>query len=358
MVDRTQELTLLLRAKIAGQGALDTMSLGLDKVADKAKGIGGAFSGMGNALANGLGNATETLAQGGGLGAAAAGLGVYMAGQLVENFGGQMIEKLASSSLVAAITAPLAALGSAIGGIIAAAIPIGMALLPFLIIGAIVAAIAVLIFNEDIRNKVFAFAGELIGNIVKGLAGLGATLLGFFGGVWKTVSGSIPGFIADIVGFFLSIPSKLINLGTSIVTTIINGLISLPGKIADVVRQAFADLKIDIGPFHIRSTGITIDAPTFSLQGLTPEQAAAYHLTGKVPAIPHAAGGWVGLHGPELGLLGEREPELITPKSQLGGATTVVINIAGQTVAQVLLPLLSAQLADELNAASPSSGAS
>ena len=336
MTDRTQELTLLLRAKIAGQGALDTMSLGLDKVADKARGIGSAFSGMGSALANGLGNATETLASGGGLGQAAAGLGVYMAGQLVENFGGNLIEKIGSSSLVAAITAPLAAVGSTIGGIIAAAIPIGMALLPFIIIGAIVAAIAVLIFNEDIRNKVFSFIGGVIDNIGKALSGLGATLLDLVG---KGIT-----FIATNIGPFVG----------GLVKAIIDGLISLPGKIADVIRSAFESLKIDIGPFHIRSTGITIDLPDLN----TPS-AVSGGSAGKYGGIPHhQAGGWIGLRGPELGVFGEKEPELVTPLSQLGGRgpTTVVIQIAGQTVAQVLLPLLSGELAAEYLAAAPTLG--
>lgn len=329
MTDRTQELTLLLRAKIAGQGALDTISLGLDKVADKARGIGSAFSGMGSALANGLGNATETLASGGGLGQAAAGLGVYMAGQLVENFGGNLIEKIGSSSLVAAITAPLAAVGSTIGGIIAAAIPIGMALLPFIIIGAIVAAIAVLIFNEDIRNKVFSFIGGVIDNIRKALSGLGATLLDLVG---KGIT-----FIATNIGPFVG----------GLVKAIIDGLISLPGKIADVIRSAFANIRIDIGPFHIRSTGVTIDLPDISGGGTGGMVTSA---GGHIPH--HQAGGWVGLRGPELGIIGEREPELIIPKSRLGGsATPVNIYIAGQMVASVLLPLISGELASMLDAA-------
>ena len=333
MTDRTQELTLLLRAKIAGQGALDTMSLGLDKVADKAAGIGRSFSGMGSALANGLGNATETLASGGGLGQAAAGLGVYMAGQLVENFGGNLIEKLGSSSLVAAISAPLAAVGTAIGGLISAAIPIGMALLPVILIGAIVAAIAVLIFNEDIRNKVFGFIGGVIDNISKALGGIGQTLLDLVG---KGID-----FIAKNIGPFVG----------GLVKAIIDGLISLPGKIADVIRQAFASLNIVIGPFHITGHGITIDLP--DINPPSPSSGA------QMPAGQqhHAMGGWVGLHGPEVGLLGERGPEYIVPNSALKGmgATTVVIQIAGQTIASVLLPLLSGELAAELDAASPSS---
>jgi hypothetical protein len=34
---------------------------------------------------------------------------------------------------------------------------------------------------------------------------------------------------------------------------------------------------------------------------------------------PHAEGGWVGLNGPELGLLGEKGPEYVIPHNKLGG---------------------------------------
>ncbi|HEV8282349.1 MAG TPA: hypothetical protein VGQ02_10840 [Candidatus Limnocylindrales bacterium] len=331
MADRTQELTLLLRAKIAGQGALDTMSLGLDKVAEKASGIGRSFSGMGSALANGLGNATETLASGGGLGQAAAGLGVYMAGQLVENFGGNLIEKLASSSLVAAISAPLAAVGSTIGGIIAAAIPIGMALLPFILIGAIVAAIGVLIFNEEIRNKVLAFVGQVIGNIGKFLGDVGKTLLDKIGAGVDWVAKNIGPFVGGLV------------------KAIIDGLVSLPGKIADVIRDAFRSLKIDIGPFHIRSTGVTIDLPEINL----PSGVAG----GKGGVTHYQSGGWAGLKGPELAIIGEHEPELVTPLSKLGGGggglagATIVLMIGATEVARAIIPAVSEALYYELQAA-------
>jgi hypothetical protein len=346
MADRTQELTLLLRAQIKGQGMIDSFKGGLDEVAAKASRVGDALAGMGRATAVGLGMAAETLLTGGGVGQAAVQLGIHMASELTETFGEQAITKFTSSSLLAAVTAPMAAVGTAIGGAISAAIPIGMALLPFIIIGAIIAAIAILIFNEDIRNKVFAFAGELIGNIGRGLATLGGMLLALFGRAWTAVVGAVGPFVTGIVDWFLSIPGRLVSLGANIVRTIINGLISLPGRIADVVRQAFANLNINIGPFHITGRGVTIDLPRIDTGPAT--GAAAVHPQG------HQAGGWVGLRGPELGLLGEREPEFIIPQSRMGGlGGTVIINIAGQRIAEILLPMISGELYYELQAAAP-----
>lgn len=331
-MDRTQELTLLLRAKIAGQGAVDTFNVGLDKVADKARGVGEELGRMGGSLKAGLGNLTENLLTGQDFGTAATNLGAFMAGEMVQEFSGNLAAKLGSSTLIAGLAAPLAGIGTAIGGLISAAIPIGMALLPVIIIGAIVAAIAVLVFNEEIRNKVFAFVGEVIGNIGKFLGGLGKTLLDLVG---KAID-----FIATNIGPFVG----------GLVKSIIDGLISLPGKIADVIRSAFAKLDFTIGPFHITGHGITIDLPDVN----TPAGATGSP-HGQMSPKGSALGGWVGLSGPEVRLVGEVGPEYVVPNSALKGmgATTVVIQIAGQTVATVLLPLLSGELAAELDAAAP-----
>lgn len=195
----------------------------------------------------------------------------------------------------------LAAIGSGIGSLIAAAIPIGMALLPVILIAALVAAVVFLINNPEIVAKIADFASSLISGIVKFLSGLPAALLGVFGPAFSAVVGAVPGFIGKVVGFILtlpfrildlqvkmlgffagiftsalgkipgfigsvvrflfSIPGKLVALGGQIVGSIIGGMASLPGKLFDVVAGAFRSLKIDIGPFHISAAGVTIDLP-------------------------------------------------------------------------------------------------
>jgi hypothetical protein len=60
----------------------------------------------------------------------------------------------------------------------------------------------------------------------------------------------------------------------------------------------------------------------------------------------HGAGGWVGLHGPELGILGDRGPEYIIPADKLmgrGGSSsnlgegggTIIIQLGSETIAEV-----------------------
>lgn len=328
MGSRTETLSLELRAKFLAQGAIDSMKLGLDSVSSKYDGLKEKLEGMGRATAVGLGMAAETLLQGGSIGDAASQLGIHMASELTETFGEQFVTKLTSSSLLTAITGPIAAVGSTIGGIISAAIPIGMALLPFLLIGAIVGAVILLATNEDIRNKVIDFAK----------------------GVGKWIVDHIGPFVGKVIDFFLGIPGKLVELGSNIVKAIIDGLISLPGKIADVIRQAFAGLKIDIGPFHITGHGITIDLPDVNLP--SPSSGAA------MPAGQqhHAKGGWVGLHGPEIGMFGEEGPEYVVSNDQLGsigGTLHLTLNVAGERLAELLLPMVSRELAYELMGSAP-----
>lgn len=291
-------LELVMRARNLASGAVNEVGdslTGLGRKAGETAGrIGGAFASLGGSLAVGLGSAVDSLSTGGNLGDAMLTLGGFMAGELTENFAGSLLEKLASGGILAAITAPLAGLGTAAGGLISAAIPIGMAALPFLIIGAIVAVIAVLIANEEIRNKVIGFASGLVSNLVNALSGflgqLPAVLGAAFGAAFDfVVKGVIP-FVGQLVELWLTLPLRLAGLGLSILETIIGGLVGLPGRVADIVRDAFANLKIDIGPFHITGAGVTVDLPKID--------------------VPHFATGVVGFSG-GLAVVGERGPELL-----------------------------------------------
>lgn len=290
-------LELVFRAQNLADKAIQDLKGGLSSAADSAKGaaskIAGAFAGLGGALSNAIGNATETLASGGSLTEALTGVGIYMAGQLTETFAGTFIEKIASSGLIAALTAPLAGLGTAAGGLIAAAIPVGMAALPVILVGALVAAVAVLIASPEIREKVFSFAGSVVSGIVDTISRLLPQLVGIvvgiFGTVWGAVVDGVSKFVGFVVNLWLALPRMLIGLGGDILRTIIGGLAELPGKVADIVRNAFASLKIDIGPFHITGSGVTVDLPKIDLP----------HFAQGVRGF---TGGWavVGEQGPEL----------------------------------------------------------
>lgn len=252
------------------------------------------------------------------------------------------------AGLLPALGGTLAAIGSGIGGLIAAAIPIGMALLPVILIAALVAAVVFLINNPKIVGKIVEVVGGIVaafgdalgalvgivgqvvgaavgafGAIVGGIAGavgkivgeilsipgkavkawvdLGVGVVGFIGkalgqfldlhvkvvGFILTIPGKVASWVGSILGqvttlastslakigslvgsivtFFLSIPGKVIGIGAEIVKGIIRGMASLPGQLLDTVANAFRSLRIDIGPFHISSSGVQIDLPKIEL---------------------------------------------------------------------------------------------
>jgi len=156
MADREETVTLVLNAKNLAGAAFSSVGDGFGKLVGTAEGaarkIGQGFENATAAVSNAFGNLTENLLQGGDLGQSFLMLGSFLAGQLAEGLIGQMLEKLAGTTIVEAIAGSLATLGSTIGGVITAAIPVGMALWPVLLVAAIGAGIAFLIANPDDRN--------------------------------------------------------------------------------------------------------------------------------------------------------------------------------------------------------------
>lgn len=335
MSSSTAELTLILKAQNLAKGAVADLRAGLDGIRTTAQTAGAqlvtAFAGKGQALVRELGALTTSLLTGTDLTTAAINLGATVAGGLVTAFGEQVVAKLAGSALLATIGGALSTAGAAIGSAISAAIPVGMAAAPALLLAAVVAAIAFLVTHPEIAAKVLQIAGDIVRGIVGGIAGLVKGVLGVFGDVFRAVLGGTASFIGSVVGWYLSIPGKIVSLGADIVRTIIGGLASFPGKVAAVVREAFANLKIDVGPFHISASGVRIDLPDITTPSV-PRSQSQYANFGPQG---HASGGWVGLNGPELGWFGERGPEYVVPNNQLGSVLGGGVRLEGVSMADI-----------------------
>lgn len=305
------DVELVLRARDLASSVVDNFGNAVGGVARSAERagsrIGAAFRSVSSGITNGLGNLTETLASGGGLGPAMFTFGAYMAGQAAESLIEHLLEKLGESTLVAALGGVLGTAGSALGSLLSSAIALGAAAFPAVLLALIVGAIVFLINNPAIANQILDFAGGLVDGIMSGLGQLPGLLLSFFGTAWQAVVDHVLPFIASLVGLWLSIPGKLAQLGYNIVQTIVTGLASLPGKVADVVRDAFARLDIRVGPFHITGKGITVELPNITVPSGQGGSVVSQATKG------HARGGWVGLAGPELGVFGEHGPELVIP---------------------------------------------
>lgn len=155
----------------------------------------------------------------------------------------------------------------------------------------------------NLIGKITGFVGDVVRwvlSIPGKVIGLAGTLAGQFANMATTLLGKVSALVGNIVSWFLSLPGKIASLGGKIVSAIIDGMRSLPGKIWDIVTNAFRNLRIDIGPFHISSSGISIDLPHFA------------------SGVTNFAGG--------LALVGERGPEIVNlprgsdviPNDQLG----------------------------------------
>jgi hypothetical protein len=232
---------------------------------------------------------------------------------VVKNFGGALAEIgtnfgpliLGFGALLPALTPIITTAGAALGGLLAAAIPVGIAALPVLLVAAVVAAIAFLVMNPEIVAQIGEFVGSMLATFGEFLSGLPQLLLNvfttafnfviaaapgfitsvvgfilsipfrildlevkvleFFAGIFTRVLAGLPGFIGDLVAFLFTIPGKLVNLGAQMGRAIIDGLAKLPGQLANAIGDAFRSLKVDVGPFHITGSGITIDLPKIDL---------------------------------------------------------------------------------------------
>jgi hypothetical protein len=354
MSSSVAELTLVMKARNLADQAIAELHTGLDSVGAKAEAAASrftrAFLTIGSQLTNILGNAVQGALSGQGLDQIVAQSGIMLAGVLVEQFGASLLEKLAGSAFVAAIAGGLATVGSTIGGLIAAAIPVGMAAWPVLLVGAIAAGIVFLINNPDVVAKIASFAAGLVHGIIEGVQKLPGLLLDVVLAAGKLMIQATIGIVGTIATWWLSLPLKLVGLGADIVRTIVGGLVSLPGKIADVVRQAFANLKIDVGPFHISASGVRIDLPTLQDPKYSGTSSYDYHLT------HHAGGGWAGLHGPELSWLGEKGPEYVISNDALrggGGMAGTAVRLVGISREQ-LDDLIDRSIYFQIQRASPS----
>jgi hypothetical protein len=214
------------------------------------------------------------------------------------------------AAFASVVAAASAAFGSVVGSVVDAAsrivapvaTAVGQVVDNFLAVPAGIAR-----WVGSIVGQAVSLAGEVVASIAGMASGVVSTVLAIPGNVasWvgtivaqagelaRGVIGAIDTMVAAVIGFFHGIPGAVADVGGRIVGSIIGGMASLPGRLAESIRQAFASLNVDVGPFHISGSGITIDLPNIGLPG-------------------KAAGG--ALAAGELAVVGERGPELFAPR--------------------------------------------
>lgn len=168
----------------------------------------------------------------------------------------------------------LQALGQVIGFLVGTGFEalrawIGILMTAWGVIGDVIGAVARLgtTIGTTLKGGIEAIGGfvaavlAIPGQIVQ----IATDLATFFGGIASDLLTGTETLVNGIVGFFLGIPGRIATLGRNLVSSIIGGMASLPGMVADTIRRAFANLKIDIGPFHISASGVRIDLPNIEL---------------------------------------------------------------------------------------------
>lgn len=134
---------------------------------------------------------------------------------------------------LSALMAPvLTTVGSALGGIMAVAIPIGMALLPVLLVGAIIAAIVFLANNPELVQQILDFANGIVTFIIEGVSTLVDMLPGVFLAAFDAIMAAIPVVLGAIVNLVLQLPGMLMQL--------LPGLVGLWAKIWGAIFQLVA----------------------------------------------------------------------------------------------------------------------
>jgi hypothetical protein len=125
------------------------------------------------------------------------------------------------------------------------------------------------------------------------------------------------------------------------------GLLDLFSKLVGLLARIVTEVTDLIsGLFHIGEATINPNGTLAAVLKGGPAVAAAYRASGGLSGAgrsgvggfgggygAHAAGGWVGLRGPEMALVGEKGPEYIIPNDRLGGGQT--LNITHRTILQL-----------------------
>lgn len=178
-------------------------------------------------------------------------------------------------------------------------------------------------------STVVTWIGNLVGsiaanedamNVLKTVASGIATA---FGLAWGAIS-TLIGWIADVVGVITS-NQTVMDVFKGTWTLIGNAIGFVIDKVAGLIQWIKSAIAW-LGEFAQSNR----DAAKSMIHGVT--ERGDYS-----GGRGHAAGGWVGLHGPEIGLLGERGPEYIIPNHQLGALRGAG---GGGAPRQLIVPLI------------------
>jgi phage-related minor tail protein len=268
---------------------------------------------------------------------------------LLKNFGGTLAEVgsnfgpllLGFSSILPMATPIFTAAGSALGGILAAMIPIGMALLPVILIGAVVAAIAFLIANPEIAAKIGEFVGDLLEGLATFLGEVGTVLLDAFNtgvqmvgqafGALVEIVGGILGQIGEIIGTAIGLWIEWVLLWP---VKVWEAFLAILGFVGDLIAQAMPQIQAfvqGIIDFFLGIPGaiVGIVGQILGIFG----QIAASVVEAVAGLIGRVVGFYLSLPGKIAGLVGQILGVFVRVASSVVGN---VVGLVGKVVSTIL----------------------
>lgn len=131
-------------------------------------------------------------------------------------------------ALIPAITSAIAALISFVSVAAVAAVNMLIAMAPFLIGGAIIAGLILLVTHWDEASKAIGEAGSgLVNTISNAVSAVGNFVTNTLGSLFTFVSDTVSG----IVNFFTSLPGKVITTISNFIGSVVNWFAELPKKV-------------------------------------------------------------------------------------------------------------------------------
>lgn len=152
--------------------------------------------------------------------------------------------------------------------------------------------------NQPLINQITTFVGSVLARLISVLG----TVIGFLGRVIDKVAGNTDAMniLRGAVG--------LLGSAVHVFEDILGGAIGVIGNMLGAIGNLIQAVKDAIWWLNHLSV----------VRQVTAEESAAYHSTGKVPGSQ--SGGWVGLRGPELRMVGEAGPEYVIPNHRINTA--------------------------------------
>ena len=257
--------------------------------------------------------------------------GLVSPAKLVGGLIGGLAGKLAAGAamLIPSLGTAFAGAGAAVGGAFTTAAGAIIAAWPLVLLALVVAAIALLLTNPEIREK----AIEIGGAIVKAIGDALGAVAGVLASVGRAIIDAVAGFVGTAVGFITAIPGRVAAWVGQLAGQAVDAGARVVGAIGNAVGQAVGFVLSIPGRVIAWVGGLVGQAASAGGQVVGAIGNAIGQVVGFVLGIPgRVIGGWLRLGGMALEA-GGRIVGAITGAA--GQVVSTILGIPGRAAAFV-----------------------